>query len=127
MQAGRKSGKFRLGTPGFRGLFPRRMNQMSVSRTSELLRFAIRLRLWLALGAVMATAVARAATISYTATIVAKSGDTIGGKTLTQVFSPTLNDNGTVVFLAGFSGTNCTIPFSCVAIFTPSAVVAQAG
>ena len=55
----------------------------------------------------------------YEIEIVARAGDVIGGKTLTNVFAPALNDAGDVAFRGQFAGG--------FGIFTPSALVAEAG
>jgi hypothetical protein len=53
--------------------------------------------------------------------LLAKSGDTIGGQTLTfiNIFAPTINDSGTVAFVGSFAGGE--------GIFTQSALVAKSG
>jgi hypothetical protein len=55
----------------------------------------------------------------YEIEIVARAGDEIGGKTLTNVFAPALNDAGEIAFRGQFTGG--------FGIFTPSALVAEAG
>jgi len=51
--------------------------------------------------------------------VVAKTGDTIDGKTLDQVFTPSLNDNGDIVFFGLFSGNR--------GIFTPTTLLVETG
>jgi hypothetical protein len=65
------------------------------------------------------TAGAADAASPYTLTIVAKTGDTIGGKTLVVVESLVINDSGTIAFRGLFSGGS--------GIFTPSALLATTG
>ena len=62
---------------------------------------------------------AKAAGPGYTFTILAQTGNTIAGKTLTSVGPPAINNAGTVVFLGGFSGG--------AGIFTPSDLLVQTG
>jgi hypothetical protein len=64
------------------------------------------------------TTVVHAAT-TYTLTLLAKTGNTIGGKTLTRVEFPAINNSGTVTFFGVFSGGQ--------GLFTPSALVIQTG
>jgi hypothetical protein len=56
---------------------------------------------------------------AYEIAIVARAGDAIGGKTLTNVFAPALNDAGEIAFRGQFSGGS--------GIFTPNALVAEVG
>ena len=51
--------------------------------------------------------------------LVVQTGDVIDGKTLTAVESPSINDNGDIVFQGDFSGGT--------GIFTPTSLLAQTG
>jgi hypothetical protein len=66
----------------------------------------------------VAASVADAAS-PYTLRIVVKTGDTIGGKTLTDFRNPAINDSGTIVFAGSFAGG--------IGIFTQSALLAKTG
>jgi hypothetical protein len=61
----------------------------------------------------------QSASTSYTRKVVAQSGDTIGGKTLTNVGQPVLNRHGEIAFIAFAPG--------MVGVFTPERLVAQTG
>jgi hypothetical protein len=52
--------------------------------------------------------VARAA--DYTLSILAQTGDTVGGKTLTALAGPAINNSGTVIYLGAFSGGTAYFP-----------------
>jgi hypothetical protein len=56
---------------------------------------------------------------AYIRKVVAKTGDTIGGKTLTNVGQPVLNRRGEIAFIAFAPG--------MVGVFTPERLVAQTG
>ncbi len=62
---------------------------------------------------------AHAAAPGYTFTILAQTGDTIDGKTLTSVGSPIINNEGTVAFQGSFDGGS--------GIFTDSKLLVQTG
>jgi hypothetical protein len=62
---------------------------------------------------------AQAAAPGHTFTILAQTGDTIGGKTLTLLGDPIVNNAGTVVFPGLFDGGS--------GIFTPSSLLVQTG
>ena len=73
----------------------------------------------LAIASLIASSAGSAQAGDYALTIVAQPGDTIGGKTLTGVGAPSINNRGVVAFPASFSGS--------VGIFTQSALVVQTG
>jgi hypothetical protein len=68
---------------------------------------------------VLASSIGVHAATTYTLAVLAKAGDTIGGKTLTFVGFPTINDSGTSTFLGVFAGGQ--------GYFTPSSLVVQTG
>jgi hypothetical protein len=67
----------------------------------------------------LASSIGVPAATTYTLSILAKSGDTIGGKTLTFVGFPTINDSGTTSFFGFFAGGE--------GFFTPSSLLVQTG
>jgi hypothetical protein len=81
--------------------------------TPRFLWLALALSGWLEFGG----HAARAA--EYTLTILAKTGDTIDGKTLTFVENPDINSGGTVAFIGGFS--------DGLGIFTQSSLLVKTG
>jgi succinate-acetate transporter protein len=78
-----------------------------------------RIRLILTLGTVFICSAGLAHSANYTLSILAKTGDTIGGVTLGNIGGFAINDRGTVVFTASFNGGN--------GIFTASDLLAKTG
>src|SRR5215471_3650796 len=83
------------------------------------LRKLLRYLIALTLTTVLAGAVVVHAATTYTLTLLANTGDTIGGKTLTFVNFPEINNSGAVTFLGTFSGGE--------GIFTQDRLLVQTG